>query len=117
MELILAKRKSDLFTPAEMVEFLRDEILTVNRATELRLREFSEFVTAYTKGEITPEEANERFSRHSSRWRDAIHGGLLVPPGGISDEEIYRSIDEAARLGEFSKRVSEERGTGKKGLG
>jgi hypothetical protein len=111
MEPVLARHKSDLLTPVEMLESLQDEVLTVTRAAELRLRELTEIVTAYTKGALTPEEANERYYRHSSRWRDAIHGGLVVPPGGISDEEILRSIDEHARIGDFSTRLVEERGT------
>jgi hypothetical protein len=112
LESILAKRKSDLITPVEMLRALQDEVLTVTRAAELRLREITELVTAYTKGEITPQEANERFILHSRRWRDPIFGGLIVPPGGITDEEIHRSIDEYADVGAFSKRIVEERGGG-----
>jgi hypothetical protein len=111
------RRKGDLLTPAEMLDWLGDEIRTVNRATELRLREASEIAVAYAKGDITPEEANRRFSLHSNQWRDVIHGGLIIPPGGLTDEEIHRSIEESQGAGEFSNRIAHEReAKGKKRL-
>jgi hypothetical protein len=73
------------------------------------LREASEIAVAYAGGQITPEEANERFLSHSGRWRDVFHGGLVIPPGGLTDAAIYQSLDKERGIGEFSGRVAQQR--------
>jgi hypothetical protein len=64
----------DYLRPEEMLDWLRDEVLAVSKAAELRLRDATIIVTEYAKGNISATEANKRFLDYSGRWGDALYG-------------------------------------------
>lgn len=53
---------------------MRQEIRDLTRAVELRVNELTELVTAYSAGEITPKEADERYMAYHRRWGEALPG-------------------------------------------
>lgn len=80
-------------TSDELLDTLRREVIAINRAAEMRIRELTVLVTDYARGKITPEEANERFSRYSSRWSDPIYGVSIAE--GKTDEQILKEMADA----------------------
>lgn len=85
--------EGDLLTPDELLDTLRREVIAINRAAEMRVRELTVLVTDYARGRIPPEEANERFSRYSGRWGDPIYGVSLVE--GKTDAQILKEMADA----------------------
>ncbi len=83
----------DYLTPDELLDTLRREVIAINRAAELRVRELTVLVTDYARGRLSPEEANERFSRYSGRWGDPIHGVSVVE--GKTDAQILKEMADA----------------------
>jgi hypothetical protein len=85
--------ESDFLSAKKMEGWLRREIADAERALELRTRDAKDFVAAYSRGELSPEEAANRAHGYSVRWGDPLPG---VPRSqGMTDEEILRRIDEA----------------------
>ena len=83
----------DIMTPEELKDWLAQEIRDSAKAHELRTKEVTEFVAAYSAGNISAEEAVERFRRYDKRWGEALYGVSAFP--GTSDDEIVRAIDAA----------------------
>jgi hypothetical protein len=96
---------SDFPDPAGMQRWLEREIVDIKRAAELRIKDATEFVTAYSKGEISRDEAADRSFAYAERWGDAIPG--VARSQDLSDEEILARID-AARSGNFTERFGEK---------
>jgi hypothetical protein len=69
---------------------LREDVLAVSKAAELRIREMTIIATEYASGKITPHEANERFYDYAFRWGDAIEGVRSVE--GMSDDDILKAM-------------------------
>jgi hypothetical protein len=86
----------DFLTPTDLLNVLREDVLAVSKAAELRIRELTIIVTEYAKGNIDPQEANERFDQYVDRWRDAIDGGVRSVEG-LSDDEILNKIAASRR--------------------
>jgi hypothetical protein len=87
--------ESDFPSPREMEEWLQREIADIRRAAELRIKDATAFVTAYSKGEISQGEADERSYQYSRRWGEPIFGVFRTE--GLSDEQILKQLDEANR--------------------
>ena len=85
----------DYLTPDDMLSALRDEVIAISRASEMRIRELTVIVTDYTKGKIAPEEAHERFMKYSDRWGDAMYG--ISTFEGRTDEQIRHEMDEVRK--------------------
>ena len=85
----------EYLSPADMRDWLRQEIKDSAKALELRVREATDLVTAYSAGEITAEEADERQSRYHHRWGEALLGATVSQ--GITDEQILAKIDSVKR--------------------
>ena len=79
----------------DMLVALRDEVLAVSRAAEMRTREITALVTDYARGKATAEETHKRFLQYSRRWGDAIPGITTVE--GKTDEELFRESDDVRR--------------------
>ena len=88
-----APEEPDFLSPKDMRDWAEQEIRDSAKAHELRSRELTELITAYERGEITPEEAEERNSRYQHRWQEALPGACAQ----MSDEEILKRIDNARR--------------------
>jgi hypothetical protein len=78
--------QSDFLSPKEMQNWLLQEIRDSAKAHELRVNDATELATAYALGELTPEQAHERFIQHNTRWGEAIPGTYSGPR--ISDQAI-----------------------------
>jgi hypothetical protein len=78
----------------DMRDWAQREIKDLSKASELRLRELTGFVAAYSAGEITPEKADELQSRYYHRWGEALPGHSASE--GVTDEQILTGIDQAA---------------------
>jgi hypothetical protein len=83
----------ETLSPQEMQGWLREEIRDSAKAHELRVKEATEFVTAYASGKISAEEAADRLHQYDKRWGEALYGATASP--GVSDEAIVRAIDKA----------------------
>jgi hypothetical protein len=96
----------DLMTPEEFQGWLKQEIRDSAKAHELRVKDATAFVTAYSEGKLTPEEAEEHLYRYDRRWGEALCGTMASP--GTSDEAILRAIDKARdeMLGKHTARLS-----------
>jgi hypothetical protein len=57
------------------------------------VKELSTLATAYSAGELTPEQADEAHSRYYHRWGEALPGASAAD--GVSDGEIIGKIDKA----------------------
>src|ERR1017187_2242772 len=87
----MAKTDDDLYTPKEMRQWLEREVRDVMKAAELRIKDATDFVTAYAVGEISAKEAAERMARYDDRWRESILGVTIEE--GMSNQEILRRRD------------------------
>lgn len=80
-------------TPEEFQGWLREQIRDSAKAHELRVKEATAFVTEYTAGKLTPEEANDHLVRYDQRWGEALYGATVGK--NSSDESILQAIDTA----------------------
>jgi hypothetical protein len=107
--------KPDYLTPKDIQKWALQEIADSAKAHELRTKDATELATAYALGELTPEQAHERFARHDHRWGEALPGTAAFK--GSSDEQILQAIDKAR--GEFTPpdqaREEFQRRVGKRG--
>jgi hypothetical protein len=83
--------QDDYPTPSELRSWAQRETANVGKASELRLRDLNEFVSAYEKGEITPDQAEDRQARYLHRWDEALPG--IDSTEKMTDEQILASID------------------------
>lgn len=91
-------------SPKEMEGWLQRETADIRKASELRTKDAEAFVSAYSKGEISAQEAEERSFQYSKRWGDVLPG--VMRSEGLSDEEILRRLDET-RKKQSSRRTQE----------
>ena len=70
------------FSPVQVREWMHQEIADIMQASGLRLKELTDFVSAYSAGEITPLELRRRQIAYIRRWREALPGPDV--PGGHS---------------------------------
>jgi hypothetical protein len=75
---------------------LDQEIRTVRRAAELRIRELTKLTEAYAAGEITPAEATEKYMHHLDKWGDALPG-VTRAAQNLTDEEITADMERAMK--------------------
>jgi hypothetical protein len=84
-----------------MREWLAREKADVARATELRIKEATAFVEAYTNREVSQEQLEQHLLEYSRRWGEALPG--VGRSGGLSDEEILGRIDATRHWQEGKK--------------
>ena len=89
----MAEAEKDTLTPAEMRQWLQQELRDVTKATELRVNDAVDFVNAYSNGQLTQEQAMERFRTYSNRWGDAIRG--VNTDAEMKDGDILARLDRA----------------------
>ena len=94
----------EYLSAADMRDWLRQEIKDSAKAMDLRIREATDFVTAYSAGDITPEQADERQSRYYHRWGESLPGATVGE--GISDEQILARIDSVSGPFETPRELS-----------
>lgn len=75
----------------DMLVTLRDEVLAISRAAEIRTREITSIVTDYARGKTTPAEMHERFGKYSLRWGDPFLGVIEIE--GKTDEQLFAEMD------------------------
>jgi len=100
-----AEDQPENLTSKEMGNWLRTEISNATKALELRLKEATSFVAAYTAGEMSAREAGERHWRYEQRWGEPLPG--IVSAIGMTDEQIVAAIDET-RHPQFTARLLNE---------
>jgi hypothetical protein len=91
----MAKPEADEFgplTPADMVQWLQQEVRDVTKASELRIQEATKFVTDFALGKISEEELLNRKSIYAARWGDETIPGVLSEEG-MTNGEIMRRVD------------------------
>ena len=81
----------DFRSPKEMRLWAQQELLDIAKAAELRRLEVTELVTAYESGKLTPQEADDRYSRYQHRWDEALPG--INVSETVTDEQILAAID------------------------
>jgi hypothetical protein len=84
----------EYLSPKDMRSWLGREIKDATKALELRLRDATDLVTAYTQGELTPAEADERHSRYYHRWGESLPGATASDT--VTDADILAAIDKGA---------------------
>lgn len=82
----------DLPTVDDMQSWLRREIAELAKATELRLADATDFVTAYAAGRLTAQQAEDRLLRYQDRWGDSPIPGVTLAQG-MKDDEILERLD------------------------
>jgi hypothetical protein len=88
-----SKQDKDFMSPEELKRWLEEEIRDSAKAHELRVKDATEFVTAYASGRISPEQAEEHLRRYDRRWGEALYGATVGK--NSSDESILQAIDTA----------------------
>jgi hypothetical protein len=85
--------QTELLSPKDLQKWLLQEQADSARAHELRVKSATELATSYALGELTPEQANQRFLEHDRRWGEALPGTHAFV--GSTDEQLIASIDKA----------------------
>lgn len=85
--------QAEPLSPKDMQKWLLQEVADSAKAHELRVKSATELATAYALGELTTEQAHERFLEHDRRWGEALPGTHVFK--GSADEQIVASIDKA----------------------
>ena len=98
----------DYLSPKDMRQWAEREAMDIKKAAELRLRDL-EFVTAYERGNLKPEEADDRYFRYHHRWNEALPG--INATDSVTDEQILAAIDEAQ--GPYNSLRTLQQGRGK----
>jgi hypothetical protein len=88
----MAESDDTTLTPGEMCAWLAQEVGDLTRALELRMRDATDFVTAYTLGKITATEAMGRYRSYYSRWDEPIPG--IASDKSMTDDDIIRRLDQ-----------------------
>ena len=93
-------------TPEEMRSWYDEEMRNVRKECELRVRDATEFTTAYLEEKLTPQQATKRIRRYEERWGDSLGG--VYASSYQDDAAIVKAIDKLNR--ELEKaRTYEER--------
>lgn len=80
----------DILSPAEMRDWLRQEVRDLTKALELRVQDATEFVTSYGLGELTPTEAMDRLMKYTQRWGDSPIPDVQTTERMTNDEILHR---------------------------
>jgi hypothetical protein len=78
-------------SPQDLRNWLLHEIADSAKAHELRVKEATEFVTAYAVGELTPDQALERLFQYEHRWGESLPGTHAADDS--KNEQILAAID------------------------
>ncbi len=105
--------EEDYLSVRDIRQWAEREIREATKALELRTKELTDLVRAYSAGEITPQKANELHSRYYRRWGEALPG--VVAPEALTDEQILGTIDRAVDSAHGSRPRFAERLRGKSG--
>jgi hypothetical protein len=96
----------EFLSPKDVASWVRQEIADADKAHELRVKELAEIAHAYSAGEVTPEQADQLHTRYYERWGDALPSISTGP--GVTDEQILKSLDDAAALRKAQIRLKVE---------
>jgi hypothetical protein len=98
--------------PKEMSGWLEREIADIHKAGELRIKDAARFVTAYSRGDLSKEEAEEASFKYAQRWGDVFPG--IMRSEGLNDDEIVRKMDEArVKQGVLKHRLRDTKNSGR----
>lgn len=75
-----------------MRAWLEREKKDTTKAAELRIKDATAFVDAYSSGAISADEAEQRLHQFSKRWGDALP--IAGRSENMTDEQILNAIDE-----------------------
>lgn len=84
--------ESEFPPPPGMQRWLEREISDIRKAAELRIKEATEFVDAYARGELSVNDAAHCSYEYENRWGEVLPGGFHCQ--GLSDQQILATIDE-----------------------
>jgi hypothetical protein len=73
-------------------QWLGREIAHVMKEAELRVKDATDFVTAYATGKISEREVSERMDQYDRRWGEATLLAAMANEG-MADNEILRRLD------------------------
>lgn len=104
----MTDEKPDYLSPKEMQQWALQEMADSAKAHELRTKGAMEIAGAYALGELTAEQAHERFIQHNDRWPEALPGTHVFKKS--TDEQLLADIDRARRESQmgFMERVSKK---------
>jgi len=89
--------KSETISVKDMQDALGTEIHEVMKDAQLRIQEFAAFTAAYAAGEITPQEATDKYMQYKDKWGDPLPGvtrSILY----LGDDEIVADMNKAHGL-------------------
>jgi len=80
----------DTISAKDMRQWLQEEVRRVMKVAELQVRDATDFVTAYSSGELSAEQAMGRMMQYDTRWGEGV---LLaaMPDENTPNEQISRS--------------------------
>ena len=84
---------ADFLSPKEIEKWLLQETRDSAKAHELRMKSAIELATGYILGELTPQQAHERFLQHGDRWGEALPGTHAFQ--NSTDDQLLAAIDRA----------------------
>lgn len=83
----------EFLPPRDIQSWARQQIKDAAKEFELRVKEVTSLATAYSAGEIAPNQAEERYFRYYHRWGDALCG--VSVGDDWPDDKIIAKIDES----------------------
>jgi hypothetical protein len=87
----------------DLLFWMRQEILSSQKAAQLRVHDATDIVTSYLACKISVDGAEDRLKRYQSRWGEAIRGVSVTPE--MTDKEILSWIDKAKGEESFCGRI------------
>jgi hypothetical protein len=92
----MVEHGDDNQTPEELRGWLQEEIGRVNRSAKLRIADATGFVTAYSNGKLSANEANDKFCEYYERWGNTPLETLETTgnPDKMSDAQVVKLLDE-----------------------
>ncbi len=108
----LGQGEGEFPDPKGMQGWLEREITDVMKAAELRIKDATQFVNAYARGELSTDEAAHRCYEYETRWGAPLPG--VMRSRGLTDEQIMTKInEERVAEGLLDKHVLKRRDAGK----
>ena len=102
----MSRNESNHLSAEDMRVWLLDETRNVLKEAELRVREATEFTTAYAMGKLSPAQAHERMRKYDARWGEALEG--VYASSFKSDDAILKAIDEQHAAAHATRRKYEK---------
>jgi hypothetical protein len=102
----MAEDEMETISPADMRQWLQQEIRDLTKAFELRVKDATDFVSAYSQGELTPRQAMDRMTTYQHRWSDALEGAAFQE--GMTNEQVIQQID--SNLSPVVRKIIEQKG-------